>query len=92
MNSIFMILYIQVKNHQMKVIHHEIKIKNRKINKSYIPHIQAQNQFQILLLLYLHQILVKRILNYKLINLFNIIVRNKSFKILKDHNKIIKKN
>lgn len=68
MNLIFMILCILVKSHQMKAMSH--KIKNKKINKSFIPHIQALSLFQIRRLLCHHQTLVRLILNYKSINTF----------------------
>jgi hypothetical protein len=70
MNLIFMTLCILVKSHQMRAASRRIKIKNKKINKSFIPHIQALNLFQIHHLLYHHLILVIIILNYKLINTF----------------------
>ena len=47
MNLIFMTLCILVKSHQMRAVSRRIKIKNKKINKSFIPHIQALNLFQI---------------------------------------------
>lgn len=70
MNLIFMILCILVKSHQMKAMSRRIKIKNKKISKSFILHIQALNLYQIHHRLYHHLILVRIILNYKLINTF----------------------
>ena len=65
-NLIFMILFLLVKSHQIRVISRNIK----KINRTFILPIQALNHFQIHRLLCHHPILVKIIRSYKSINIY----------------------